>query len=93
VSRTPFDGVVLADPVFRVESRRHSDHKIVSMQYAVDRNGTHPERRPDALAAAGLQPGRWLNALRTRSARGAPTTADRTRPFDRRPVAELRARS
>src|SRR5512144_2667315 len=58
----PFTGVVVSDPVFTVEAAP-LDHKIVSVAYAV-RERTHLNVRPDALAALGLQPGPWLNALK-----------------------------
>lgn len=87
---TPFDGVVLADPVFRVEAAP-LDHKIVSMAYAVTER-THLNVRPDALAAAGLQPGRWLNALKDAIRAGRPDdTMIALGPSNRRPLAELRA--
>src|SRR2546426_453098 len=57
----PFTGVVVADPVFTVEAAP-LDHKIVSMAYAMTER-THLNVRPEALAAAGLAPGPWLNAL------------------------------
>src|SRR5947207_2552175 len=56
----PFTGVVVADPVFRVEAAP-LDHKIVSMAYAMTER-THLNVRPEALAAAGLEPGPWPNA-------------------------------
>src|SRR5262245_11665222 len=62
--RSPLrDGVVLADPVFRVEAAP-LDHKIVSMAYAVTER-THLNVRPGALEASKLQPGPWLNVLKT----------------------------
>jgi ribonuclease Z len=85
----PFDGTVLADPVFRVEAAP-LDHRIVSMSYAVTER-THLNVRADALAAAGLSPGRWLNALKdaVRAGRGDDTPIE-VAPGDRRPLGALR---
>jgi ribonuclease Z len=68
--RRPFDGVVVADPVFRVEAVP-LDHRIVSMAYAVTER-THLNVRTDALAAAGLEPGPWLNVLKRAVRAAAP---------------------
>ena len=85
----PFDGVVLADAAFRVEAAP-LDHKIVSMAYAVTER-THLNVRPDALDAAGLRPGRWLNALKDAIRAGRPDdTPIEVVPGDRRPLAALR---
>jgi len=85
----PFDGVVLADAVFRVEAAP-LDHKIVSMAYAVTER-THLNVRADALDAAGLRPGRWLNALKDAIRAGRPDdTPIEVAPGDRRPLAALR---
>lgn len=86
----PFDGrTVLVDPVFRVEAAP-LDHKIVSMAYAVTEH-THLNVRPDALAAAGLRPGRWLNALKGAVRAGRPDdTPIEIAPDDRRPLGALR---
>ena len=87
----PFDGVVLADAVFRVEAAP-LDHKIVSMAYAVTER-THLNVRPDALTAAGLQPGRWLNALKDAIRAGRPDdTMIELGPSDLRPLGVLRDR-
>src|SRR5207249_7484003 len=71
----PFTGVVIADPVFTVEAAP-LDHKIVSMAYAMTER-THLNVRPEGLAAAGLEPGPWLNvlkqAIRTGAADDTPT--------------------
>jgi ribonuclease Z len=84
----PFDGVVLADPAFTIEAAL-LDHKIVSMAYAVTER-THLNVRPDALAAAGLRPGPWLNALKRAVRTDAPAdTAIEVAPGDRRPLAVL----
>lgn len=85
----PFTGEVLADPAFTVEAAP-LDHKIVSMAYAV-RERTHLNVRPDALAAAGLGAGPWLNALKQHVRAGAPddTPVD-VAPGDRRPLGALR---
>jgi len=85
----PFDGVVVADPVFTVEAVP-LDHKIVSMAYAV-RERTHLNVRADALADSGLRPGPWLNALKDAIRRGAPEdTPIEVTPGARRPLAALR---
>jgi ribonuclease Z len=85
----PFDGVVLADPVFRVEAVP-LDHRIVSMAYAVTER-THLNVRPDALAAAGLEPGPWLNVVKQAVRAAAPDdTPIEVRRGDRRPLAALR---
>lgn len=85
----PFDGVVLADPVFTVHAAP-LDHRIVSMAYAVSER-THLNVRPDALAASELSPGPWLNVLKHAVRTGAPDdTPIEVRPGDRRPLASLR---
>jgi ribonuclease Z len=85
----PFDGVVLSDPVFTVEAAP-LDHRIVSMGYAV-RERTHLNVRADALAAAGLRPGPWLNALKHAVRTGArDDTLIEVAPADRRPLGALR---
>src|SRR6185436_4096014 len=58
----PFAGVVYTDPVVTIEAAL-LDHKIVSMAYALTER-THLNVRPDALEAAALAPGPWLNALK-----------------------------
>src|SRR5262245_37837599 len=58
----PFTGVCFSDSVLTVEAAP-LDHKIVSLAYAVTER-THLNVRPEALAAAGLRPGPWLNALK-----------------------------
>ncbi len=86
----PFDGVVLADPVFTVEAAL-LDHKIVSLAYAVSER-MHLNVRPEALAAAGLRPGPWLNALKRAVRAGAgPDTPIEIAPGLRRPVGALSA--
>jgi ribonuclease Z len=86
----PFDGVVVADPVFTVEAAP-LDHRIVSMAYAVTER-MHVNVRPDALDAAGLRPGPWLNALKAAVRAGAPeTTPIEVGPGDRRPLGSLRS--
>jgi len=86
----PFTGVVLADPVFTVEAAP-LDHKIVSMAYAMTER-THLNVRPEALAAAGLEPGPWLNALKQAIRTGAPDdTPIQVTPGDRRPLGALGA--
>src|SRR5689334_12450794 len=85
----PFAGVVLADSVFTVEAAP-LDHKIVSMAYAVTER-THLNVRPDALAAAGLQPGRWLNVLKDGIRAGRPDdTPIDLGPAGQRPLGALR---
>jgi ribonuclease Z len=85
----PFDGVVLADPVFTVHAAP-LDHRIVSMAYAVSER-THLNVRPDALAASGLHPGPWLNVLKHAVRTGAgDDTPIEVCPGDRRPLASLR---
>src|SRR3989441_3441150 len=86
----PFTGVVVTDPVFTVEAAP-LDHKIVSMAYAMTER-THLNVRPEALAAAGLEPGPWLNALKQAIRTGLPDdTPIAVRPADRRPLGALRA--
>jgi ribonuclease Z len=85
----PFDGVVLADPVFRVEAAP-LDHRIVSMAYAITERA-HLNVRPDALAAAGLAPGPWLNVLKQAvRSRADERTPIEVAPGDRRPLGVLR---
>jgi ribonuclease Z len=85
----PFTGVALADPVFTVEAAP-LDHKIVSMAYAV-RERMHLNVRPDALDAAGLEPGPWLNALKHGVRAGAPDDSPiEVAPGRRRALGELR---
>jgi ribonuclease Z len=84
----PFDGVVVADPVFTVEAAL-LDHKIVSIAYAVSER-MHVNVRPEALAAAGLRPGPWLNALKRAVRSGAaPDTPIEIAPGQQRPLAAL----
>ena len=86
----PFDGVVLANPVFTVEAAP-LDHRIVSMAYAVSER-THLNVRPDALVAAGFRPGPWLNTLKAAVRAGAgDDTPVEVAPGDRRPLGALRA--
>src|SRR5438552_1715530 len=86
----PFTGVVVTDPVFTVEAAP-LDHKIVSMAYAMTER-THLNVRPEALAAAGLEPGPWLNALKQAIRTGAPDdTPIQVTPGDRRPLGALSA--
>jgi ribonuclease Z len=85
----PFTGTVVSDPIFTVEAAP-LDHKIVSMAYAVTER-MHLNVRPDALAAAGLGPGPWLNRLKQAVRAGAPDdTPIEVAPGDRRPLAVLR---
>src|SRR5207244_10042215 len=66
-------------------------HKIVSMAYAMSER-THLDVRPEALAAAGLEPGPWLNALKQAIRTGAPDdTPIQVTPGDRRPLGVLGA--
>jgi ribonuclease Z len=85
----PFTGVVLEDPVFTVEAAP-LDHRIVCMAYAVSER-THLNVRPDALDAAGLRPGPWLNRLKhgVRTGVGDDTPIE-VAPGDRRPLGLLR---
>jgi ribonuclease Z len=85
----PFTGVMMADPVFTVEAAP-LDHKITSMAYAVTER-MHLNVKPDALAHAGLTPGRWLNELKSAvRARADDATRIAVAPGDRRPLGELR---
>jgi ribonuclease Z len=85
----PFTGTVFTDPVLRVEAVP-LDHKIVSMAYAVVER-THLNVRADALDAARLVPGRWLNVLKERVRAGAADdTPIEVAPGDRRALGELR---
>ncbi len=85
----PFTGTVLEDPAFTVTAAP-LDHKIVSMAWAV----TEPEHlnvRADALAAAGLGAGPWLNRLKAAIRNDATAdTAIEVAPGDRRPLGALR---
>ena len=66
------------------------DHKIVSMAYAVSEH-MHLNVRPDALEAAGLRPGPWLNALkRALRAEAGDDTPIEIAARDRRPLGALR---
>ncbi len=85
----PFTGVVAADPVVTVEAAP-LDHKIVSMAYAISER-MHLNVRSDALEAAGLRPGPWLNRLKQAIRAGEPEdTTIEVASGDRRPLAELR---
>ncbi|HJQ85067.1 MAG TPA: ribonuclease Z [Candidatus Binatia bacterium] len=85
----PFTGVVVADPVFAVEAAP-LDHKIVSMAYAI-RERMHLNVRPDALEAAGLRPGPWLNRLKQAVRVGEPDdTPIEVAAGDRRPLGDVR---
>jgi ribonuclease Z len=85
----PFTGVVLTDSIFTVEAAP-LDHRIVSMAWAISER-MHLNVRPDALAAAGLQPGPWLNALKQAVRVGAPDdTPIEVARGDRRPLREVR---
>jgi ribonuclease Z len=85
----PFDGVVLSEPALTVEATP-LDHKIVSMAYAVS-EPMHVNVRPEALAAAGLRPGPWLNGLKAAIRAGAPDDTPITvAPGERQPLGALR---
>jgi ribonuclease Z len=85
-----FDGVVVVDPAFTVEATP-LDHKIVCLAYAVT-EPMHLNVRPDALAASGLRPGPWLNALKHAVRTGAPDDTPITvAPGQQRPLGALRA--
>jgi ribonuclease Z len=85
----PFDGTVLADPVFTVTAAP-LDHKIVSMAWAISER-MHLNVRTDALAASGLRPGPWLNRLKEAVRAGADDdTPIEVATRDRRPLAVLR---
>jgi ribonuclease Z len=85
----PFTGVVVADAVFTVEAAR-LDHRITSLAWAV-RERMHLNVRPDALVAAGLRPGPWLNALKQAVRGGAPDdTPIEVARGDRRPLRDVR---
>ena len=85
----PFSGVCFQDSVLTVEAAL-LDHKIVSLGYAVTER-THLNVRPDALAAAGLRPGAWLNVLKNAVRGGAdPDLSIEVAPGDRRPMGALR---
>jgi ribonuclease Z len=84
----PFGGVVVADPIFTVEAAP-LDHKIVSLAWAISER-VHLNVRPDALEAAGLHPGPWLNRLKQAVRAGEPDDAPvDVAPGDRRPLGEL----
>jgi ribonuclease Z len=84
----PFRGVLFEDPAFTVEAAP-LDHKIVSMAYAVT-EPTHLNVRADALEAAALRPGPWLNAMKRAVRAGAPPdTPIDVAPGDRRPLGAL----
>ena len=86
---TPFSGVCFEDAVLRVEAAP-LDHKIVSLGYAVTER-THLNVRPEALAAAGLRPGPWLNVLKAAVRSGAdPDLEIEVAAGDRRPLGALR---
>jgi ribonuclease Z len=86
----PFTGVVVSDPVVTVTAAP-LDHRIVSMAYAITER-MHLNVRPDALAAARLQPGPWLNRLKQAVRTGASEdTPIEVAPGDRRPLGEVRA--
>lgn len=85
----PFSGVCFQDSVLTVEAAL-LDHKIVSLGYAVTER-THLNVRADALAAAGLRPGSWLNVLKNAVRGGAdPDLSIEVAPGDRRPMGALR---
>src|SRR4029450_12180615 len=68
VGTAPFTGVCFRDDVLTVEAAA-LDHKIVSLGYAVTER-THLNVRPEALAAAGLRPGPWVNGGQTAGGTG-----------------------
>ena len=85
----PFSGVCFQDAILKVEAAP-LDHKIVSLGYAVTER-THLNVRPEALTAAGLRPGPWLNVLKSAVRGGAdPDLAIEVAPGDRRSLATLR---
>lgn len=85
----PRTGPVFDDDVFAVDAAP-LDHKIVSMAYAI-REHRHLNVRPNALAALGTRPGRWLGELKRAVRAGAPDETElEIAPGDRRPVGELR---
>jgi len=89
LASTPFTGVCHQDAVLTVEAAP-LDHRIVSMGYAVTER-SHLNVRPEALAAAGLRPGPWLNALKAAVRSGAAAdTPIVIAPGDTRPLGALR---
>jgi len=85
----PFTGVVEADAAFTVEAVP-LDHKIVSMAYAITER-LHINVRPEALEAARLPPGPWLNKLKAHVRAGAPPeTPLQIAPGVERRLGELR---
>jgi ribonuclease Z len=86
----PFTGVVVSDPAVTVTAAP-LDHRIVSMAYAITER-THLNVRPEALDAAGLRPGPWLNRLKEAVRQGASDDAPiEVAAGDRRPLGEVRA--
>jgi ribonuclease Z len=85
----PFTGVCFRDAVLTVEAAA-LDHRIVSLGYAISER-THLNVRPEALAASGLRPGPWLNALKAAVRAGADADTEiEVAPGERRPLGALR---
>lgn len=77
----PFGGAILDSDGCRIEAR-HLDHRTASMAYLV-REPAHVNVDPARLAAAGLRPGPWMQALKRSSPPGATIDVDgRTLPLD-----------
>lgn len=84
-----YAGPVFEDDVIAVDAAA-LDHKIVSMAYAV-REHRHLNVRPEALAALGARPGRWLGDLKRAVRAGAdPDVRVEVAPGLVRPLGELR---
>jgi ribonuclease Z len=92
----PFDGIVLDQPTLCVEAAQ-LDHGIPCLGFAVQEKA-RLHVRPEALAAEGLTPGRWLTQLKRDVRAGLPDDAlvpANDAPSDRaayRLRGELRAR-
>lgn len=66
----PFTGVLVDTPQLTVTCA-HLDHRIPCLGFALSEK-TRLNVRPEALAALGIPPGRWLNALKEAVRAGAP---------------------
>jgi ribonuclease Z len=66
----PFTGVLVDTPQFTVHTT-HLDHRIPCLGFALAEK-TRLNVRPERLAALGVPPGRWLNALKTAVREGRP---------------------